>query len=174
MAEPPDQIVLKRHRDFEGIGRTVWIRRVLLLLLAAVSVLALFNVFGQRPHTVRADGAGASLDLYAPTRLRGGLLYMARFTVTARRDLKEARLVLDPGWAESITINTIEPSPVGEASDDGRLSFDLGHVPAGQEFRLYMDFQVNPTGVGRRDQGVELRDGDTTLATLSRSVFIFP
>ncbi len=34
---------------------------------------------------------------------------MARFRVTAKQDLKKATLVLDPGWAENITINTIEP-----------------------------------------------------------------
>jgi hypothetical protein len=35
-------------------------------------------------------------------------------------------LVLDSGWGEGVTINTIEPSPVGEASRDGKLVFDLG------------------------------------------------
>jgi hypothetical protein len=174
VANIPDELVLKRHRDLEGLAWTVWIRRASLLLVLAVSVLALFNVFGQRPTTRLVETPDASLKVYAPTRLRGGLLYMARFTIRAHRDLQKATLVLDPGWAESITINTIEPSPVGEASDDGRLSFDLGHIPAGKVFRLFMDFQVNPTNVGSRDQDVVLKDGDSTIAVVSRSAFVFP
>lgn len=174
MAKTPDRIVLKRHRDFEGIAGAIWVRRVILMMLGVVTVLALLNVFGQHPVSARAEGAAAALELQAPTRLRGGLLYTARFTIRARTELEEARLVLDPGWAENITINTIEPAPVGEASDDGKLSLTLGRVPAGGQFRLYMDFQVNPTAVGSRRQNVELRDGETPVASLSRSLFIFP
>ena len=38
---------------------------------------------------------------------------------------------------------------------------DLGHVPAGQRHILFMQFQVNPTNVGRRPQSVRLYDGET-------------
>jgi hypothetical protein len=99
---------------------------------------------------------------------------MARFTVTAKQDLKHATIVLDQGWAEDTTINTIEPSPVGEASKNGRLSFDLGHIPAGQSYVLYMDFQVNPTNVGRHSHDVELLDGDTHITSISKTITVFP
>jgi hypothetical protein len=82
--------------------------------------------------------------------------------------------VLDPGWAESVTINTIEPAPVGEASKNGRLSLELGHIPAGESYVLYMDFQVNPTNVGRHSQDVELLDGDKHIATIQRTMTVFP
>ena len=138
------------------------------------ALLALFNVFGQRPETSRAASSAATLKVYAPSRLRGGLIYMARFTITAQRELKQATLVLDPGWAESITINTIEPSPVGEASANGSLSFELGHIPSGERYRLFMEFQVNPTNVGSRAQDVQLLDGDTPILTIRRSVVVYP
>jgi hypothetical protein len=99
---------------------------------------------------------------------------MARFHVTAKQDLKKATLILDTGWAESITINTIEPSPVDETSDNGRLSFELGPVKAGESYILFMNFQVNPTNVGHRSQNVELRDGDTHILTIDRDVTVFP
>ena len=99
---------------------------------------------------------------------------MARFTISAHRDLKDATLVLSPGWAESITINTIEPSPVGEASRNGKLAFDLGHVPAGGSFILWMQFQVNPTNVGHRAIGVSLYDGDRFLTRVPRTITVFP
>jgi hypothetical protein len=170
----PETLTLRGNRDLAGLAHYIWVRRGLMLLVAALPVVALFNVFGQRPATATAGGPAASLKLYAPTHLRGGLLYMARFTISAHQDLKKATLVLDSGWAESITINTIEPSPIDEGSDNGRLSFDLGHIAAGNKYRLFMDFQVNPNNVGSRDQDVELLDGKTHITTIHRSVFVFP
>jgi hypothetical protein len=174
VADIPDQLVLKRHRDFEGVGWTVWVRRGVIALLTVLVILALFNLFGQRPGSVRADTTQASLQVYAPSHLRGGLLYMARFTISAHQEVKNATLVLDSGWAESTQINTIEPSPIAEGSDNGRLSFELGHIAAGNKYRLFMEFQVNPNNVGNRDQDVELLDGKTHILTIRRSVFIYP
>jgi hypothetical protein len=175
VASAPDTLTLKRHRDLEGLyGAGLAARRLGYVVLAAVAVLGLVNVFGQHPSTTTANTAAARLQVYAPSHLRGGLLYMARFRVTAKQDLKKATLVLDPGWAESITINTIEPSPADETSDNGRLSLDLGALPAGRSYLLFMEFQVNPTNIGRRSQNVELRDGATLIATIKRTVTVFP
>ena len=91
-----------------------------------------------------------------------------RFTITAHQDVKNALLQLSPGWAEGMQINTIEPGPLGEASRNGDLLFTLGHIPAGRTFRLFMQFQVDPTNVGRRQQNVSLYDGKALLATLAR------
>lgn len=171
----PDTIVLKRHRDFVGRRYTLWPRWLVLAALGAFCVLGLLNVFGQRPAAVTAETAAARLTLYAPTRLRGGLLFSARFHVKAHRELRNAVLVLDPGWAEGMAINTIEPSPLGEGSSNGRLTFQLGHIPAGRSHILFMEFQVNPTNLAwRRPQNVELADGDATVLTLERDVTIFP
>jgi hypothetical protein len=174
MADVPDGIFLKRHRDLEGLPET-WPRRAVLGLVAVCAVLALANVFGQRPSTSTARADAAVLTLYAPNHLRGGLLFSARFHITAARDLKDAVLVLDQGWAEGMAINTIEPSPVGEASRNGKLSLDLGHVPAGQSYVLYMQFQANATNVAwRRPAGVTLFDGTTRLLRIDRKLTIYP
>jgi hypothetical protein len=169
-----DGLTMKQNRDLQGRRWEQWIRRTLLTLLFAVCLLGLLNVFGQRPGTASSATDRAQLDLYAPAAVRGGLLYETRLTVHARQELKDARLVLDRGWTEGMTINTIEPSPLGEASSDGRLSLDLGHVPAGEEHVVYLQFQVNPTNVGSRSQDVELYDGDEHLLTRSHSIRIFP
>jgi hypothetical protein len=174
MADAPDAIVVTRHRDLRGRSWQIWIRRSLMALIAALSVLGLLNVFGQRPATSLVEAPKASLKVYGPTHLRGGLLYMTRFHVTAHSDVKKAILILSPGWAEGITINTIEPTPIGEGSSNGRLTFDLGHIPAGGSYVLFMDFQVNPTNVGHRSQDVTLADGNTALATIHRKVTIYP
>jgi hypothetical protein len=175
VAAPPDPLTLERHRDLGGLYTTgLVVRRIGYALIGAVAILGLFNVFGQQPSKSRAHATAATFEVSAPSRLRGGLLYMARFRITAKQDLKKATLVLDPGWAENITINTIEPAPTDETSDNGRLSFELGPVPAGDTYALYMEFQVNPTNVGRHSQDVELRDGDRHIAAISRTATVFP
>ena len=45
---------------------------------------------------------------------------------------------------------------------------------AGQRYLLYMQLQVNPTNVGRRSQRVQLYDGNTLLASVKRTITIFP
>jgi hypothetical protein len=175
MADAPDGIILKYHRDLDGMRETLWPRRLIIGAIVVLAVLGLLNVFGQRPVDVSADAAEASLKLNAPNHLRGGLLFSARFHITAHQDVKDAVLVLDQGWAEGMAINTIEPSPVGEASRDGKLSFDLGHVPAGQSYVLYMQFQANATNVAwHRPAGVTLFDGTTRLLHIDRKVTIYP
>jgi len=175
MADVPDRLVLKRHRDLTGVRHRIWIRRALLLALLGFLIAGLVNVFGQRPHGDVVDGAAARFELYAPSHLRGGLLYEARFTISAHRDLKSAALQLSPGWVEGSQLNTIEPSPIGEASRNGDLLLTLGHIRAGTTYRLFMQFQINPTNVawGRRAD-VTLYDGATKLAHIDREVTIFP
>jgi hypothetical protein len=173
MAETPDFLTLRRNRDDAGKTEAP-LRRVLVALLTLLLIAGLLNAFGQRPDTSEASASAASLKVYAPSRLRGGLYYESRFTVTARQDLKKATLVLDSGWGEGITINTIEPSPVGEASRDGDLVFELGHIKAGTSYILFVQQQINPTNVGRRSQDVALYDGDTFVTSVDRKVTIFP
>ena len=173
MADIPDQLVLKVARDREG-RRDVTARRIALAALLVVLALGLFNVFGQRPATTVADADAATLEVYAPERVRGGLFYEARFTIEAREEVEQATLVLDSGWAEGITINTVAPGPIGEASRDGRLAFELGRIPAGQKHVLFLQLQVNPTNVGHRAQDVELYDGDELLATINRTITVWP
>jgi hypothetical protein len=174
VADIPDQIVLKRHRDLVGRERHIWYRRAIVSLVALMSLLGLANVFGQRPHGKSFDSAAAKLELYAPEHLRGGLLYEARFTITAHQDVKNAILQFSPGWLEGQTMNTVEPSPLGEASRNGDLLFTLGHIPAGTKYRMFMQFQVNPTNIGSRTADVTLYDGGTKLGRLERDLTFFP
>jgi hypothetical protein len=174
VADIPDAIVLKRDRDLEGRGWEIYLRRGLFALICLVPVFAFFNVFGQRPVSHTLVGPAASLKVFSPKHLRGGLLVEARFHITARQELKDATLVLGSGWLEGMTVNTIEPSPVSEASNNGRLSLELGHIPAGESYLLFVQFQVNPTNVGRREQSVELKDGDASLLSYRRTITVYP
>src|SRR5947209_8168651 len=119
----PQTLPLKRHRDLMGRRWFVPVRRVLLALLTALLVLALLNMFGQRPVATSAATAAAKLTVYAPSHARSGVVYAARFHIKAYKDLKNATLVLDPGWAEGYTVNGTAPQPLTSGSRDGRLVF---------------------------------------------------
>lgn len=173
MSDIPDELTLKFNRDREG-KRDVLARRIAVSAIVVFLALGLLNLFGQRPSTTAAADDAATLEVYAPERVRGGLFYEARFTIEAREDVEEATLVLDPGWVEGITINTVEPAPIGEASRDGKLVFELGRIPDGEKHVFYLQLQVNPTNVGHRSQDVRLYDGDELLATIDRSITVFP
>ena len=174
MADQPDGIVLRRHRDLQGRRWHPWLRRGLLGLIALVLVLALFDVFGQETSTTRAEAGAATLSVSAPGAVRGGLLFQARITTEVHTDLRDATLVLNQAWLDGLTVNTIEPSPLNEASRDGSLAFDLGHLPAGSKHVLYLDYQVNPTTVGSRTLRLELQDGETPVTSLERTLRILP
>jgi hypothetical protein len=174
VANVPDRLTLKRHRDLEGREHKPWARWILLALLAVFLLLALLNLFGQRPDTSFRDSPVASLKVYSPTHLRSGLFFMSRFTIEAHEEIENATLVLDPGWLEGMTLNTLEPAPIGEASRDGRIALELGRVPAGQRYLFFLHFQVNPTNFGRRSQDVDLADGEKRLLHIDRSVTVWP
>jgi hypothetical protein len=175
MASQPDNIVLKRDRDLEGRRNEIWVRRGLLALVLLVPLAAVFNAFGQRPATSTGSGERATIKVYAPERLRSGDIFEARFTIKADRTLRRAVVRLDPGWLEAMSINSIEPQPETESSDDkGRPMLTLGRIEAGDVFRFFIYFQANPTNVGRRSQDVDLLDGDHVVVHLDRTVTVFP
>ncbi|MDX6399789.1 MAG: hypothetical protein QOF27_395 [Gaiellaceae bacterium] len=168
-----DFLTLRHNRDRVG-KYEVPFRRAGTGLVTLFLVAGLLNVFGQRPQSSTAAVSAASIKVYAAAHVRLGLYFEARFTIDAHSDVKKATLVLDSGWAEGMTINTIEPSPIGEASRNGKLVFELGHIPAGKTYLLFMQLQVNPTNVGRRSQDVALYDGNTFLTSIDRTITVFP
>jgi len=170
----PDHIILKRHRDLVGRQRHPWARRGLLGLVGVVCLLGLLDLFGQASGTTHAAAPKADLSLSAPTRLRSGLLYTARFEVQAHQPIKQATLVLDQGWFENVQVNSYVPQPVSQASRDGRVAFVLGHIAAGHSYVFYLQFQVNPTDVGRRSESVELDDGSRPIVRIERTATVFP
>jgi hypothetical protein len=173
VADTPEYLTLAGNRD-RNESVELALRRTFFALLALLIAAAALNVFGQRPKDTLAAGSSADIHVFAPTVLRGGLYYEGRLTVEAKSDIRKATFVLDSGWTEQMQINTIEPSPVGEASRDGKLALDYGHLGAGHKLVVYLQFQVNPTNVGRRSQDVGLYDDTSLIATANRTVTVLP
>jgi hypothetical protein len=169
-----DGLNLERNRDLRGRSGHVWYRRVLLCLVAVLPVLALLNVFGQRPTTTSAHGLAADLAVTAPARLRGGLIFQVRVKVTAHEDIAKPQLVFDPGWWESMSENSLAPNPSSQTNLDGRVVLSYNKLVAGHTLIVWLYFQVNPTNVGKRREDVELDNGATVIARVHRSLTIFP
>jgi hypothetical protein len=167
-------ISTERHRHLEGRSHEPWIRRIVLAALVALCALGMAGVFGQQTSTTTAAGPAATLTVDAPARLRGGLLAQGLIEVDAHRRIAQPRIVLDRGWLNDITINTVSPEPADEADDAGRLVLAYDELPAGRSLTVRIELQVNPTTVGTQPQDVELRDGDVTIARAERSLIIFP
>ena len=175
-AEAPDYIDLDRHRDWEGRSYQRWVPNILLGLVSIIPLLALFNVFGQSPSVQKVANPNgvATMELSAPETVRSGLIFQARFDINAKRDIKDAVLVLDSGWLESLTLNTVEPAPAEETSRNGGIAFDLGEIPAGKLWRQYLQFQANPVNSGSQSQGATLYDGDVPLLRINRELKVWP
>ena len=173
MADTPQFLTLAGNRDRTERVELIF-RRSFFSLILLVLAAGLLNAFGQQATNTLAATPVADFHVFAPEGLRGGLYYEGRITVDAKQDIGKVMLVFDSGWTEQMQINTIEPSPVGESSRDGRLTLDMGHLAAGRRLVLWLQFQVNPTNVGRRSQGVELYDDTELLAKAERTVTVFP
>ena len=78
---------IKEARD-SGHAVELWIRRGLMTLFAVLALLALLNVFGQRPVTSTAGGEEASLEVVAPSTLRGGAYFMGRSEVSTAESIE--------------------------------------------------------------------------------------
>lgn len=174
MAELHGHLSRKRDLDLEGRAHQVWARRALLALFVALVAAALLNAFGQRSTTTTAATTAASLSVSAPDHLRGGLIFEGRLEIHANASIRKPRLVLDRGWVEGMTLNSLGPSPSFETTHDGRLEIGYPPIAAGSELTVYTQWQVNPVNVGSRSQDVSLYDGHRLLATANRNVTVFP
>jgi hypothetical protein len=143
-------------------------------VLAAVVVVALVGLIGQRQSTSTATVAAATLHLTAPKTVRGGLFFQARVEVIAHEDLKFPSLVLDDGWLEGMQVNSVEPQPPNENALNGRVQLGFGELPADHRLIVWFEFEANPTNVGKHPYGIELDDGNQPVARIRRTIRVIP
>ena len=65
-------------------------------------------------------------------------------------------------------------NPLGEKVYASPAFSDREVFVRGEKHVFYLQLQVNPTNVGHRSQDVRLYDGDELLATIDRSITVFP
>jgi hypothetical protein len=171
----PDGITRERSSNRHHPDAAAWVRRAILVVPAVLVILGLANTFGQRPTESGASSAAADLRVEAPSALRGGLMFQVRVQVLAHRRLSHPVLIFSHPWFESMTENSINPQPSAGSSVDDRPAFEFSPIAAGHRATYWFQFQVNPTNVGwRRPETVTRADGHTTLATVRRTLTIYP
>ena len=173
MSRPPEGI---DDSHLQGSGRVgTLFRSVSIGVLVAILVTALTGLFGQPGRTRAAEAPAARLTMETASVVRGGLFFQARIEVVARQEIEYPRLVLDEGWLDGLQINTIEPAPESEASRDGRLVLSYSAMKPGDRLLVSIHLQTEPTRVGiTTDNGVELDDGSTPLATIDHRIRRMP
>jgi hypothetical protein len=164
----------QRHVELQGRSRHSWRRRAGLLLAIAVPVLALFDVFGQRPSYSNADSPAAAVRVDSPAHVRGGLIFTSKIVITPHVRLRDAQLWLASGWFAGMTFNGLAPQPSSETASGRWEVYDYGPLPAGTPFPVYVSWSVNPTNVGRHSQDVALHDGNTQILLIHRTITVFP
>ena len=160
--------------DRAGQDRGLWARRAVITLFCVIAALALADRFGQRPTESHAAAPAARMTLTAPETVRGGLFFQSRVEIHALREIASPQLVLDHGWVEGMQVNSIEPAPASELSRDGRVVLAYDKLAPGDDLRIWMQFEVNPTNVGRRSYGIELDDEATRVVRLSPTITVLP
>jgi hypothetical protein len=161
-------------RSPPSVNTGLWVRRAVLALFGVVALLALANRFGQRPAETRTRVPAAAMTLSAPAHVRGGLFFQSRLDIRAGRAIDHPRVLLAEGWLEGMQVNSIEPAPVGETSRNGRVVLSYDALKAGDRLRIWMQFEVNPTNVGRRSYAVELDDAERPVVRLSPTITVLP
>jgi hypothetical protein len=174
MATLPQFLDRKTHVELYRRDIEPYFRWAILGLFAALSIAGLLNLFGQRTSEVSVHAAAAKLTVSAPRAARGGLIYEASFRIDAHSTLAKPTLILDPGWFDGLTINTVEPDAVTWGQKNGRNTVELPAIAAGDHFVLRLQYQVNPTLIGHHTQNLELDDGGAQILTLRRSQIFFP
>jgi hypothetical protein len=162
------------RRDDRGAVAGLLARRAILTLFALISLTALIGFIGQRPSSSQATTPAVRMTLAAPETVRGGIFFQARIDIRALTAIEHPRLVFDEGWLEGLQVNSIEPSAASESSRDGRLVLSYGALEPGDILRIWLQFEVNPTNVGKRSFGLELDDEERPLARIPRTLRVLP
>jgi hypothetical protein len=160
--------------DARGQAVGVWSRRVIMALFALISLAGLIGFIGQRTSDSSAATPVVRMHLSAPETVRGGLFFQSRIDIRALATIEHPRLVLDEGWMEGMQVNSIEPAAESESSRDGKVVLSYGELKAGDVLRVWLQFEVDPTNVGRRSYGLELDDEDRPLARIERTLRVLP
>jgi hypothetical protein len=162
------------EREPRGILVGLWVRRAILTLLGVLVLLGAVNRYGQRPSDSVAKAPAATIRLNAPARVRGGLFFQSRVEIRAAQAIDHPRLVLDEGWIEGMQVNSIEPAPVGETTRNGRVVLSYDALKPGDLLRVWFQFEVNPTNVGRRSYAIELDDAEQLVARVAPTITALP
>ena len=104
----------------------------------------------------------------------GGLVFTTEIVITPHEQVRDARLYLDNGWFQAMSLNGIAPQPSTESAQGRWQVWDFGQIRAATAFAVWISWQTNPTNLGRHSQTVALYDGGTQLMSAQHTITVFP
>lgn len=136
-------------------------------------VLGLTGLLG-REAAWRAEANGVRLVVHSSEIIRNGEFFEMRVTVESEDALGELVIGIEDGLWEDMTVNTLIPGPVDEASNDGEFRLTFAELDANTPFLLKVDLQVNPDIVAGNDGAVTVYDGEEPMVTTDLSITVLP
>jgi hypothetical protein len=171
----PPGLAIDRHRDWQGRGRYLWVKRVITAALVVFVAAALLNVFGQRTVASTAQTPSATLKVTTPHDVRLGLIYQTRIDLTAHRTLSHPVLTLSSGWFDGSTLNSTDPSALSETPRGSGVALSYPGLAAGRTMSVFMEWSANPTAPAwNRPQRIALLDGNMPILQRTIHVTVFP
>lgn len=146
-----------------------------ILLLATFLGLALFGWMGGRmPPPDRIDGPAAEMTISAPSIVRNGMFFEVTIDVSAKRDIADVVLAVEPGLWRRQTQNSMVPAAADETYGDGGFRYSYGPLGAGEALHLKADFQINPDLMWGTSGDVTLFDGPSELLRQPLQLRVWP
>jgi len=163
------------------IRRERWVHRftigllTVILGLAVLDLLDVFDTYGVDAAEVRAAGDGVTLVVEYPSTTRPALA--SPFRIRVERDGGfdgPITIALSRPWIEIWDLNGVFPNPSAETGDDEWVEWEFD-PPDGPVFEAFIDWRMEPAKQESQDGVIELRDetGDV-LATVEVATTVRP
>ena len=163
------------------IRRERWVHRftigllTVILGLAVLDLLDVFDTYGVGAAEVRAAGDGVTLVVEYPSTTRPALA--SPFRIRVERDGGfdgPITIALSRPWIEIWDLNGVFPNPSSETGDDEWVEWEFD-PPDGPVFEAFIDWRMEPAKQESQDGVIELRDetGDV-LATVDVATTVRP
>lgn len=146
------------------------------LILLTIFMIAGLTGFmgGNKSPELKVENSNVVFALHGPTIIRNGMAFETRFTVQAKRPIRQLAISVPNALWRDMTINSMIPAASDENANDGSYHFIFSELPAGQMFQLKVDGQINPPLIGHVQGPITLWDGPTKLAVINYRTKVLP
>ena len=170
-SQPPDGISGEHIEPVAGWQRHA--SPLSILVFGGVIVLGMAGLLGHE-RDWRAEANGVELRVHSPEIIRNGEFFEIRVDVESSEPIGELVIGIDASLWEDVTVNTMIPAAVDEASVDGEFRFTFAPLEAGTPFAFKVDLQVNPDILGGNEGAITVYDGDEPLAGTDINITVLP
>lgn len=162
-----------KHPD--AAHRDMWIRRVVIAIVAVIVVAGAFGLLGVRKGHVSQTTGAIHVDVTYPRVARPGLAVPFRVAVTGL-DPAAAHVVeveLSSSYADSFDFNNLSPEPESIGRDLDTITYEF-LVEQSTQLEMAFDTRVEPAVQRARSADVTVTVDDEQVAALELTTLIAP